>query len=471
MRLAKTLIACALLAGPALAADATGLQPGDITVAEGLREQALKGSDAWSVVESLTTEVGPRLAGTEADARAVRWAEAKFRAMGFDKVYLEPVTFPVWLRQRERAQVLAPFPQPLVVTALGGSVGTGEAPIDAEVVEFATLDALKAAPEGSLAGKIAFISNRMVRFKDGRGYGPAVGARSNGAVEAARKGAVAIVIRSIGTSSDRFAHTGTMRYLPDVPRIPAAALSNPDADLLVNMLRRGQPVTLRLDISAETREAYTSHNVIGEITGRELPGEVVTIGGHLDSWDQGTGAIDDGAGVGITMAAGALIGSLPEAPRRTVRVIAYANEEQGLYGGKAYAEARAAANEVDAHQLSAESDFGAGRVYALRAGVDPAAWPVIEKIGEVLAPLGVATEREGGSPGPDVGPIVAKGATWAQLAQDGTDYFDYHHTPNDTLDKIDPKALDQQVAAYAVLAYLAAETTVDFGRVPAKTAP
>ena len=471
MRLAKTLLACALLAGPALASDATGLDAGDLAVAESLREKALAGSTAWSVVESLTTEVGPRLAGTEADARGVRWAEAKFKAMGFDKVYLEPVTFPVWLRHRERAEVLAPFPQPLVITALGGSVGTGDAPVDAEVVEFATLDALKAAPEGSLAGKIAFISNRMVRFKDGRGYGPAVGARSNGAVEAARKGAVAIVIRSIGTSNDRFAHTGTMRYVADVPRIPAAALSNPDADLLVNMLRRGQPVSLRLDISAETREAYTSHNVIGEITGRELPGEVVTIGGHLDSWDQGTGAIDDGAGVGITMAAGALIGELPQAPRRTIRVIAYANEEQGLYGGKAYADAREAAGEIDAHQLSAESDFGAGRVYALRAGVDPAAWPVIEKIGEVLAPLGVATEAGVGGPGPDVGPIVAKGATWAQLAQDGTDYFDYHHTPNDTLDKIDPKALDQQVAAYAVLAYLAAETTVDFGRVPVKTAP
>ncbi|HEU0152543.1 MAG TPA: M28 family peptidase [Arenimonas sp.] len=471
MRLAKTLIACALLAGPALAADATGLQAADIAVAEGLRDRALQGTQAWSVVESLTTEVGPRLAGTEADARAVRWAQAKFLALGFDQVRLEPVTFPVWLRHREHAQVLAPYPQPLVVAALGGSVGTGDAPIDAEVVEFATLDALKAAPEGSLAGKIAFISNRMVRFKDGRGYGPAVGARSNGAVEAARKGAVAIVIRSIGTSSDRFAHTGTMRYVEDVPRIPAAALSNPDADLLVHMLGRGQPVTLRLDISAETLGEYTSHNVIGEITGRELPDDVVTIGGHLDSWDQGTGAIDDGAGVGITMAAGALIGALPEAPRRTIRVIAYANEEQGLYGGKAYAEAREAAGELDAQQLGAESDFGAGRVYALRAGVDPAAWPVIERIGAVLAPLGVATEREGGSPGPDVGPIVAKGAPWAQLAQDGTDYFDYHHTPNDTLDKIDPAALDQQVAAYAVLAYLAAETEVDFGSVPVKTGP
>lgn len=464
----RTLLALSLLAAaPAFAT--TGLDAGDIAAAEGLRERAMRGSEAWNVVESLTTEVGPRLAGTPADAKAVEWAKAKMQAMGFDKVYLEPVTFPVWLRHHERAEVLAPYPQPLVITALGGSVGTGAAPVEAEVVAFATLDALKAAPEGSLDGKIAVITNRMVRFKDGRGYGPAVGARSQGAVEAARKGAVAVLIRSIGTSSDRFAHTGTMRYAEDVPRIPAAALSNPDADLIEHMVARGKPVRLRLDIAAETVADYTSHNVIGEIRGRDLPGEVVTIGGHLDSWDLGTGAIDDGAGVGITFAAGALIGQLERAPRRTVRVIAYANEEQGLYGGKAYAEARAAAGEVAAHQLGAESDFGAGRVYALRAGVDPAAWPVIAKIGEVLAPLGIATESSGGSPGPDVGPIVAKGAPWAQLAQDGIDYFDYHHTANDTLDKLDPRALDQQVAAYAVLAYLAAETDVDFGTLPVKT--
>lgn len=469
MRFPTTLLVCALAATVAASAPADGLDARTLATAEGLRDQAMHGSEAYALVESLTTEVGPRLAGTGADARAVAWAKAKFESLGFDKVYLEPVTFPVWRRHHERAEVLAPAPQPLVVTALGGSIGTGGA-LEADVVEFATLDALKAAPEGSLAGRIAFISNRMERFKDGRGYGPAVAARSNGAVEAARKGAVAVLIRSIGTSSDRFAHTGNMRYADDVPRIPAAALSNPDADQLVRLLRGGRPVRLRLDLAAETRGEYTSHNVIAEVTGREWPHEVVTIGGHLDSWDQGTGAIDDGAGVAITAAAGAMIARLERAPRRTVRVIAYANEEQGLYGGKAYAEARAAAGEIAAHQLGAESDFGAGRIYALRAGVDPSAWPVIERIGAVLAPLGIATETGIGGPGPDVGPIVAKGAPWAQLAQDGTDYFDYHHTPNDTLDKIEPAALDQQVAAYAVLAWLAAETTVDFGRAPAATA-
>ena len=469
MRTLACLLALTLLPAAAFADD--GLDATALASAERLRDQAMKGTQAWALTESLTTEVGPRMAGTEADARAVAWAKAKFETMGFDRVWLEPVTFPVWWRGHEHARVLAPFPQPLAITALGGSVGTGDAPLDAEIVRFADLAALKAAPDGSLAGKIAFIAYRMERFRDGKGYGPAVGARSQGAVEAARKGAAAVLIRSIGTDSDRFPHTGTMRYVEGVARIPAAALSNPDADLLENMLERGVPVRVQLDIAAEVRGEYTSHNVIGEVRGRELPDEVVTIGGHLDSWDLGTGAIDDASGVAITTAAVAMIADLPTAPRRSVRVIAYANEEQGLFGGRAYADARAAEGRIDAHQLSAESDFGGGRVYALRAGVAPAAWPVIERIGRVLAPLGIATEAGVGGPGPDVGPIVAKGAPWAQLAQDGTDYFDYHHTANDTLDKVDPDALDQQVAAYAVLAWLAAETTVDFGTLPVPATP
>ncbi len=471
MRLAPSLLALALFAALPLSASAsTGLDADDLATAASLRDQAMRGSAAYDVVESLTTEVGPRLAGTEADARAVAWAKAKFEAMGFDKVYLEPVSFPVWRRGHERAEVVGAFAQPLAITTLGGSIGTGGKPLQAEVVAFADLAALKAAPEGSLAGKIAYVGYRIERFRDGRGYSPGSAIRAGGASEAARKGAIGLLIRSVGTDSDRLPHTGVMRYAPDVTPIPAAALSNPDADQVERLLRRGHPLTVRLDIDAETMGQYTSHNVIGEIRGRERPQEVVTIGGHLDSWDLGTGAIDDASGVGITMAAGALIGELKQAPRRTVRVIAYANEEQGLYGGKAYAAARQAAGEIDGHQIGAESDFGAGRVYALRAGVAPTAWPVIEAIGEVLAPLGIVVEPGLGSPGPDVGPIVALGAPWAQLAQDGSDYFDYHHTANDTLDKVDAKALDQQVAAYAVLAYLAAETAVDFGQLPVKPA-
>jgi Zn-dependent M28 family amino/carboxypeptidase len=434
-----------------------------LAAAAQLREQAQQGSGAYALVESLTTEIGPRMPGSPADARAVAWAEAKFRALGFDRVWLQPVSFTAWQRHHERAEVMSPFPQQLTIAALGGSVGSN-GPLQAEVVEFADLDALIAAPEGALRGKIAYINKRMTRTRDGSGYGPAVRARSAGASEAAKKGAVALVIRSIGTDRDRLPHTGDMRYAEGVNKIPAAALSNPDADLLSNMLRRGQPVQLRLDIDAGRGETYTSHNVIGEIRGRKQPEEVVVIGGHLDSWDLGTGAIDDAAGVAITMAAGALIGRLERAPRRTIRVIAFANEEQGLFGGRAYAESQKAG--IARHQLGAESDFGAGRIYALRAGVSPQAWPAIEKIGEQLAPLGIVTEADKGGPGPDIGPLRDLRAPWAQLAQDGTDYFDWHHTANDTLDKVDAKALDQQAAAYAVLAYLAADANIDFGQSP-----
>ncbi|HEX5755915.1 MAG TPA: M28 family peptidase [Arenimonas sp.] len=453
-------LACLLALALASPASADALDSRAIRTAEALRDKALGGSDAYALVESLTTEVGPRMAGSAADARAVAWAEAKLNALGFERVWREPVSFPVWQRGHERAEVVSPFPQPLLLTLLGGSVGTDGQPLQAEVVAFASLDALRAVDDGSLDGRIAFIDNRMQRARDGSGYGPAVAARSQGASIAARKGASALLIRSIGTSHDRFPHTGNLRYAEDAPRIPAAALSNPDADLLANMLRRGQPVAVQLDLAAGTTGVYTSYNVIGEIRGREMPDEVVLLGAHLDSWDHGTGAIDDGAGIGITFAAGALIGELHRKPRRSIRVVAFANEEQGLYGARAYAAQYARA--VDQHRIAVESDFGAGRIYALRAGVDDASWPLIERIGAVLAPLGIATERGVGGPGPDIGPLVEANVPWAQLAQDGSDYFDYHHTANDTLDKIDAKALDQQVAAYAAFAYLAADSKAPF---------
>jgi Zn-dependent M28 family amino/carboxypeptidase len=438
-----------------------------LAVAERLRDQALAGSEAYALVESLTSEIGPRLPGTEADARAVAWAVQKFRALGFDRVWTEPVTFPLWRRGAESAELLPPYAQPLLITALGGSVGTGEQPIEAEVVEFADLDALMAQPEGSLSGKIAYVGYRMERHSDGRGYGVAVKARSRGASEAARRGAVALLIRSIGTDSHRFPHTGNLSYASDAPQIPAAALSNPDADQLSRLLGRGQPVRLRLMLDVGTVGEATTHNVIGEITGREAPEEIVLIGAHLDSWDLGTGAIDDGAGIAITMAAGAAIGRLPERPRRSVRVVAFGNEEQGLIGARAYAQQHAAS--LDRHIIGAESDFGAGRIYALRAGVGEQAWPLFERIAEVLVPLGIALEKTGGGPGPDIIPLAQAGVPWAQLAQDGSDYFDYHHTADDTLDKIDPKALDQQVAAYAVFAWMVAEADGDL-RKPAPRA-
>ena len=465
----RVLLACMILTAASLAS-ASDAQPAfdsdTLARAAELRDALKQGSGAYALVQSLTTEVGPRMAGTDADARGVAWAEATFRSLGFDRVILQPVTFPVWQRRHEQASVLAPYEQPLHITALGGSVSS-EGEIQAEIIEFATYADLSKAPDDSLDGKIAFISNRMERFRDGRGYGPAVAARSSGANEAARAGASALLIRSIGTDVHRFPHTGNMRYADGVRKIPAAALSNPDADQLSRLIALGKPVRASIDIDAGMSGSYTSHNVIGEITGRELPEQIVVIGGHLDSWDLGTGAVDDGAGIGITMAAGARIAALPTRPRRTIRVIAFANEEQGLFGAKQYAQH----NDMAQHVIGAESDFGAGRIYALRAGVAADRWSTIAAIAEVLAPLDITLEPGAGGPGPDISPMVPLGVPWAQLAQDGTDYFDYHHTADDTLDKIDPKALDQQAAAYAVFAYLSAEMEQTFGRLAPPVTP
>ncbi|WP_369979803.1 M28 family peptidase [Xanthomonas bundabergensis] len=459
MRRLAVVTAVVLATSSAAAAETTRIPQAALSTAATLREQALADDTGWKVVESLTTEVGPRMAGSEADARAVAWAKAKFKALGFDKVWTEPVTFPKWERRSEHAQVLGANAQPLTVTALGGSpAGT----VEAEVVRFADLAALQAAPADSLRGKIAFVDYQMLRARDGKDYGNGGAVRSKGPSEAIRKGAIGFVMRSAGTDSHRVPHTGITRFDEGLTPVPAAALSVPDANQLARLVARG-PVRLRLALDCGWDGQATSYNVIGEITGRSKPKEVVVIGGHLDSWDLGTGAIDDGAGVGISMAAGHLIGQLKRAPKRSIRVVAFANEEQGLYGGKAYAQAHA--KDVALHQIAAESDFGAGRVYAFNTGSGNAAASrdATRQIAEALAPLGIAYAPDAGGPGPDVGPLAAKGGAWAWLAQDGTDYFDLHHTADDTLDKIDPKALAQNVAAYAVFAYLAAEADGGFG--------
>lgn len=458
----------ALLAAPAFAATGiTTLPPKSLATAAELREQALKDDTGWKVVESLTTEIGPRIAGSEADARAVAWAVAKFRSLGFDKVWTEPVTFPKWERRSEHAEVMGKHAQPLAITALGGSPG---GTVEAEVVRFADLAALQAAPEGSLKGKIAFVDYQMTAYRDGRDYGNGGAVRSKGPSEAIRKGAIGFVMRSAGTDSHRVPHTGITRFDDGLTPVPAAALSVPDANQLARLVALGS-TTLKLSLDCGWDGKATSYNVIGEITGRSLPKEVVVIGGHLDSWDLGTGAVDDGAGVGITMAAGHLIGQLKQAPKRTIRVIAFANEEQGLYGGKAYAEAHA--KDVVLHQLAAESDFGAGRIYAFNTGSpNPAnSREATRQIAEVLKPLGIEYAADKGGPGPDVGPLAAKGGAWAWLAQDGSDYFHLHHTADDTLDKIDPAALAQNVAAYTVFAYLAAEAEGSFGSEAKPTTP
>jgi Zn-dependent M28 family amino/carboxypeptidase len=461
-----TLAAAVLLSlpvTPAFAAEAR-IPAAALAEVDALRTQALADATGWQVTESLTTEVGPRLAGSEADARAVAWAVAKFKELGFDKVWTEPVTFPKWERRGEKAEVLGAHAQPLVVTALGGSPG---GTVEAEVVRFADLAALQAAPAGSLAGKIAFVDYRMQPRRDGGDYANGSGIRGRGPSEAIRKGAVAFVMRSAGTDAHRVPHTGITRFDEGLAPIPAAALSAPDADQLARLAALG-PTRIRLALDCGWNGEATSYNVIGEITGSRRPREIVLMGGHLDSWDLGTGAIDDAAGIGISMAAARLL--KPLKPARTLRVVAFANEEQGLWGGRAYAQAHA--GEIARHVIAAESDLGAGRIY----GFDTSAWEssqeAVARIAGALRPLGIAPMPGQGDPESDIGPMARQGMAWAWLGHDATRYFDLHHNADDTLDKIDPEDLAQNVAAYAVFAWLAAQTEGGFGsRIKASLPP
>ncbi len=468
--------------GTAVAADAPATETfsaEQLAAATALRDQASLGSGAYAIVESLTTEVGQRMAGSAADARAVAWAEAKFRALGFDRIILQPVRFPIWIRGHESAEVVSPAPQTFTITALGWSSATPADGVSAEVVGFANLEALKAADAEQVRGRIAYVSHAMDRRRDGGGYSKAVEVRGSGAEIASNKGALALLIRSVGTDSHRLPHTGTgisFSQIPNQPEVlkraikasdgslvaltavPAAALSVPDADQVERLLKLDKPLVVRLKIEARIGAEYTSHNVIGEVTGRELPDEYVVVGGHLDSWDLGTGAIDDGAGVAITMAAGALIAKSPMRPRRSVRVVAFANEEQGIFGGRAYAQR----SDASAHVAAAESDFGAGRIYRFDTQVDPSQLPAIKQIMQVLHPLGIEAGGNEARGGADVGGLLKHGVPMFELRQDGSDYFDLHHTADDTLDKIDPAALDQNVAAYAAFVWLTADAMPAF---------
>ncbi|RPH54017.1 M28 family peptidase, partial [bacterium] len=271
--------------------------------AEALQRSALEGTRAYDVVRSLTVEVGPRLAGSPGDKAAVEWGLRTLKELGFSNVRAEKVTVPHWERGEESGAILAPYPQPVVLAALGGSVGTPEGGLEAEVIEVPSLDALSALDPARAQGKIVFISTRMERTKDGSGYGRAVGMRGRGPSAAAKLGAVALLIRSVGTDNYRTPHTGATRYEEGVAKIPAAALSNPDADLLSAQIATGKPVRFRLRLGARYLPDAESANVIGEIPGREKPEEIVLLGCHLDSWDLGTGAVDDAAGCAIMMEA------------------------------------------------------------------------------------------------------------------------------------------------------------------------
>jgi len=434
-----------------------------------LRQIALLDNLSVDIVESVTTEVGPRRMGTDGDKRVIAWAQEKFRELGFDRVWTEDVPLDRgWIRGEARAEILAPFPHNIVMTALGYSVGTN-GDLIGDVVEFPTFADLEAVPEGnSLKGKIIFISYSMADYvpapgePEWRNYSEGTKARSGGHVAAAKRGAEAIIIRSVGTDNNRNGHTGSgYKYIDGVRKIPAAAVSAPDAMLMQNMLKRGKPVTLKMNMTSEITGPAMSANIIGEITGREDPDRFVVLGAHVDSWDEGTGAIDDGAGIGAVMAAAAFIGQMEERPRRSIRVVLFAGEEIGYYGVKAYMDKHK--DDIDLHLLGAEADSGTGRANTLTAGVGEYAKPVVQEMFKLIAPLGIAwNDANNAQAQSDMSVLSEAGMPALDFQQNPNDYFMYHHTPNDTFDKIDPEDMRYLTAAYATMFYLAAEMDIDF---------
>jgi carboxypeptidase Q len=419
--------------------------------AAALRDNALANDRyAWDIVEGLTTEVGQRLAATEAEARARDWAVRRLKAMGFANVHVEPFDMPVWTRGAESAEIVSPFPQKLIVAALGYSASTGPAGVTGEIAYFDSVDALRLAPDGAVKGKIVFIDHHMMPAQDGSGYGQFGAPRRQGPTIASLKGALAIVVRSIGTDHHRNPHTGVQYFTDGAKPIPAGALTVPDSEQLVRILKRGQPVIMHLTLVSQRTEGGHSGNVIAEVPGRDPKAPILLVGGHLDSWDLATGAIDDGTGVAITAAAAKHIMDAGR-PLRTIRVVWFGAEEPGGLGGAAYAKSHAG----DRYAIAGESDFGADRVWrfsSLLAKTDPAAYA---QLAASLAPLGITAKDKGESDGTDIEATIAAGAPWVSLNQDGTRYFDWHHTPDDTLDKIDPEQLRQNVAAWtAMLAIL-----------------
>ncbi len=422
-----------------------------------LQAKALSDDLAYDIVEGLTTEVGPRQAGTEAEARARKWAIAKLNSLGFSNVRNEPYMMPTWIRGTETASVVSPFPQQLAITALGNSGSTGDKGLTAEVVYFPTLADLIAAPDGSLKGKIAFVSHAMKPTQDGSSYGAFGPARFVGPNIAAKKGAAAIVIRSAGTDHHRNPHTGNTNFEKGVTPIPAGALSIPDAENLVRMVERGKPVTLKLVLTPQNIGQQESGNVIAELPGSDPSLGMIVIACHLDSWDLGTGAIDDASGCAIITAAANQVMAAGQ-PKRTIRLLWAGAEEVGLWGGNAYGEAR----KGDNHALAMESDFGADRVWRVDFNLPESASALADQVATALQPLAIGRGQQKAGGGADVQAIIRNNnLAIIDLQQDGTRYFDLHHTPDDTLDKIDPEQLRQNVAAWTTVLSIIGNSDAD----------
>lgn len=444
LALALAALPLAALACPALA------QSGDVAALESVATRALAADEiAFAFTEGLTTEVGPRQAGTDAEARGRAWATAWLRANGFVNVADEPFEMDTWVPgDIARARVTGPFAQDLVVLPLGDSAATPKGGIEAEVVFFRSFEELQAAPADSLKGRIAYISHQMRPAQDGSHYGFAGPVRWVGPGIAASKGAIAAVIKSVGTDHHRNPHTGGTDFAAGVKPIPAGALSLPDAENLERMFARasGKPITLRLEMNPRQLGKTMSGNVVGEIAGRNPALPPVLLACHLDSWWNSPGVVDDAVGCGIIAAAAKNVAESGP-PLRTIRVLFAGAEETGLWGSAAYSKAHI--NEPIAVGL--ESDFGADRIWRFQSNFRETNRDLHARLARAVARFGVANSALVATGGADLNIVRDQKGALINLQQDGTRYFDLHHTPDDTLDKIDIAQLRQNVAVWTTV--------------------
>jgi carboxypeptidase Q len=416
-------------------------------VADRIIHAALEDSSAYGRLTQLVDQFGSRFSGSASLEHALDWVLKQMEEDGLRNVHAEPVMVPHWVRGEESAQLLEPRQKDLPMLGLGGSIGTPPEGITAEVLVVRSFD--------ELSERAAEARGKIVLFNaPWRGYGPTVQYRSSGAIAAAQVGAVASLIRSVTPFSMNTPHTGAMRYSDDVARIPHAAITAEDAGVLQRMQEAGERIVIRLHMEAETLPDQQSRNVMAEITGSEKPEEVIVLGGHIDSWDVGQGAMDDGGGSVAAWEAVKLLKRLGLTPRRTVRVVLWTNEENGLRGGNAYRDAHR--GRLNAHVLAIESDAGVFAPSGFSFSGSDAAFETLQQIGTLLDPIEAGTMTRGGG-GADIGPIMREGVPGMGLQVDETRYFWYHHTNADTIDKLDPREMAMCVAAMAVVSYVVAD--------------
>ena len=425
-----------------------------------LQQAALTSDYAYRQVAHLSNNIGPRLTGSAQAGKAVEYVASELKAIGCE-VQMERVMVPHWVRGEETA-ALVQFPgqaantaQKIVLCALGDSVPTPADGIEAEVIAVRNFDELKSLPREKVAGKIVlfnypFDKQMAAEGRGGEAYGEAVIYRADGPSAAARQGAVACLIRSVGGADYRLPHTGQTDYANDAPKIPAGAVTAEDADLIADLVRQG-PVRMKLVLTPQTLPDVESANVIGDIKGSEHPEQVIVVSGHLDSWDLGTGAIDDGAGVVVSMEVANLIQKLHLKPKRTIRVIAWMNEENGLAGSKQYAKDQE--KEWMNHFAAMETDGGADHPLGINIKAKPEVKKTFAPVAAILQGSGAGMLNLVEHCGADIGPMEKAGVPAFSAIQDSRFYFNYHHTAADTLDKIVPKELAENSAVVAVAAY------------------